>query len=462
MGAERFLVPLRLRNRDHGIPGNVAADSGLTTNVYSVSAQYTGSNGRAAYADSFGGSIVDTNAYPSTGTCPAYTGFHGASYTACVSDAKMKAEVQAVVAAESWPTGIAAEYYVVLPPHVGSCFGTTSTSGCFDKEFCAYHSFASSPKVVYANISYSPEDPSGCGVGQYPNGHSNGNVDDTLSSLSHEANESITDPELNAWYDVEGFENGDECRNTPFEEDYGPPLGGSAGSLFNQSINGGHYYLQQEWSNDIEDCAQRVGPATPQIANPGAIAPGQTVQFNGSGSIPGDGGIESYEWEFGDGSTGSGPKPSHSYAAVGEFTVTLTLTDDAGYEYSTSRQVTVAVPEEKVTPPSGGGTPPAGSETKPVASVGTATAALKAKVKHGLALVTLQCKGGACAGVVKLLDHGTIGHASFHLAAGKQVVVRIKLTHAGLALLNGANGHLKVKLGGSGVKAGKLLLVASS
>lgn len=233
---------------------NVAADSGLSTNVYSVSAQYKGSNGHASYADTFGGSVVDADAYPSTGTCPAYTGAHGAEYTACVSDAKMKAEVAAVVASQEWPSGLGAEYYVVLPPHVGSCFGTTSTSGCFDKEFCAYHSFVSSPKLIYANISYSPEDVSGCGVGEYPNGHSNGNVDDTLSSLSHEANESITDPELNAWFDKRGFENGDECRNTPFEEDYGPPLGGSAGSLFNQSIDGAHYYLQQEWSNARSAC----------------------------------------------------------------------------------------------------------------------------------------------------------------------------------------------------------------
>ena len=52
---------------------NVAADSGLSTNVYSVSAQYEGSNGHASYEDSFGGSVADTHAYPTTGTCPACT-----------------------------------------------------------------------------------------------------------------------------------------------------------------------------------------------------------------------------------------------------------------------------------------------------------------------------------------------------------------------------------------------------
>lgn len=433
---------------------NVAADSGLSTNVYSVSAQYKGSNGHATYADTFGGAVADADAYPSSGTCPAYTGFHGVEYTVCVSDAKLKAEVASVVASQEWPTGLGAEYYVVLPPQVGSCFGTTSTSGCFDKEFCAYHSFVSSPKLVYANISYAPGDVSGCGVGEYPNGKANGNVDDTLSSLSHEANESITDPELNAWFDEEGFENGDECRNTPFGEDYGAPLGGGAGTLFNESISGAHYYLQQEWSNDIEDCAQRVGPAKPAIANPGAIAPGKTVEFNGAGSVPGDGGIVSYEWEFGDGGVGAGAHPLHAYAAVGTYTVTLTVTDDGGFTYSTTRQVEVMIPLPPPPPPSGGAgsSSSGGSSSKTPAQPGIAVAAAKAKVKNGIALLKLTCKGGPCSGVVKLLDRGSIGHARFSLGAGKSIVLHVKLTRAGIALLSKSGGPLKVSLSGTGVR----------
>jgi hypothetical protein len=48
---------------------NVAADSGQPTNVYSVSAQYTDKTGHAAYSDSFGGSVDDADAYPTSGTC---------------------------------------------------------------------------------------------------------------------------------------------------------------------------------------------------------------------------------------------------------------------------------------------------------------------------------------------------------------------------------------------------------
>lgn len=321
---------------------NVAADSGKPSNVYSVSAQYTDSTGHAAYIDSFGGKMTDTTAYPTSGTCPTYSGF-GESFTACITDAKLEAEVNADVTAKSWPKGLADEYYVVLPPEVGSCFQEGSEFFCFDEEFCAYHNYSESGNTIYANISYSPGDPIGCGVGEYPNGHANGNVDDTLSSLSHEANESITDPTLEAYFDEIGFEDGDECRNTPLEEDYGPPLGGAAGALFNQSINGGHYYLQQEWSNDVNDCVQRVKPATPVIADPEEVVPGESVPFDGSGSVPGSGGIVpgSYSWDFGDTHTGSGVTTSHTFALAGEYTVTLTVKDDGGFSYSTSRKVTV-------------------------------------------------------------------------------------------------------------------------
>jgi hypothetical protein len=330
-----------------GFLENVATDSGKPSNVYSVSAQYTDKTGHAAYSDSFGGSIEDTHTYPTSGTCPTYKGFGGESFTACISDSKLEAEVDSVVGAQKWPRGLGAEYYVVLPPHVGSCFDVAGKE-CFDKQFCAYHSYTlSSPATIYANISYSPGDEVGCGVGEYPNGHSNGNVDDTLSSLSHEANESITDPTLEAWFDEEGFENGDECRNTPFEEDYGAPLGGSAGSLFNQSIAGGDYYLQQEWSNDTGDCAQRVDPATPAITDPGQLVSGQQASFNGSSSSPGSGGISSYSWDFGDGGTASGSKPTHTFQTPGKFTVTLTLKDDGGFSFSTTRQVSVAIPVPK-------------------------------------------------------------------------------------------------------------------
>jgi PKD repeat protein len=53
---------------------------------------------------------------------------------------------------------------------------------------------------------------------------------------------------------------------------------------------------------------------------------GDTVAFDGSGSSDPGGAISSYAWNFGDGSSGSGARPSHSYATSGDKTVTLTVT----------------------------------------------------------------------------------------------------------------------------------------
>ena len=43
-----------------------------------------------------------------------------------------------------------------------------------------------------------------------------------------------------------------------------------------------------------------------------------------------DGAIARYEWDFGDGASGSGPTPVHVYNKSGTYQVTLTVTDDSG------------------------------------------------------------------------------------------------------------------------------------
>ena len=52
----------------------------------------------------------------------------------------------------------------------------------------------------------------------------------------------------------------------------------------------------------------------------------------------------SFAWDFGDGATGSGANAQHVYAAAGTYTVTLTVTDDAGATGTTVSTVTVTDP----------------------------------------------------------------------------------------------------------------------
>ena len=73
--------------------------------------------------------------------------------------------------------------------------------------------------------------------------------------------------------------------------------------------------------------------APPEVAftfSPTAPAPGQTIFFNASTSKPAEGRVlVEYFWDFGDGTTASGVSVSHSYAAIGDYVVTLKITDDA-------------------------------------------------------------------------------------------------------------------------------------
>ncbi len=72
-----------------------------------------------------------------------------------------------------------------------------------------------------------------------------------------------------------------------------------------------------------------------------------TCQLDASASSDADGTIESYLWDFGDGtSPGAGVLANHTYAASGTYTVTLTVTDDRGDTATFSQDVTVTVPNQ--------------------------------------------------------------------------------------------------------------------
>jgi microbial collagenase len=58
----------------------------------------------------------------------------------------------------------------------------------------------------------------------------------------------------------------------------------------------------------------------PPVADPNGPYSGTVgiaVTFDGTGSSDVDGTIVSYMWDFGDGNTGTGVNPSHTYATAG-------------------------------------------------------------------------------------------------------------------------------------------------
>jgi hypothetical protein len=115
------------------------------------------------------------------------------------------------------------------------------------------------------------------------------------------------------------------------------------------------------------------GPAAAFSAS--AAPAGSASAFDGSASADPDGTIVRYDWSFGDGTSApnAGPTPTHIYATRGSYTVTLTVTDDAGC--STARTFTgqtvscngstAAQVSHQLTVPSGAPPPPPLSSSPP-------------------------------------------------------------------------------------------------
>jgi len=91
----------------------------------------------------------------------------------------------------------------------------------------------------------------------------------------------------------------------------------------------------------------RAAVVQPPVANAGPDANAivtEPLAFDANGSSDPDGSIVNYAWDFGDGTSATGPSATHAYSSPGSFTVTLTVTDDDGATATDTAVVTVQAP----------------------------------------------------------------------------------------------------------------------
>jgi len=146
-------------------------------------------------------------------------------------------------------------YFVITSPDV-------KVSG-FCRSFCAYHTRTtiSGIDIKYALIPDPGQACNGCdgnfflsGKTTTPNGDIGG--DEMTDSIMHELSETVTDPDLNAWYTSSGAENGDLCNFN-----YGTTYVAANGSTANAHLGSRDYLIQTIWENASPGFCANTYPA---------------------------------------------------------------------------------------------------------------------------------------------------------------------------------------------------------
>jgi hypothetical protein len=333
----------------------VAAASHSTSNVFGLMGQYGNLGGPAAYDMTFAGPVLDTDPLPTdpsskcTEPLAPPLGVGPPGWTACVTDAAIEAELGHVLRADGLPSGLKDMYVLVMPNGFGSCFDggpdNCALGGDRNQGYCGYHSSSGNPGILYAVVPYNAV----TGHCQSDNPRPNASTTDpTISTIAHEIAEIATDPVNDGWSDGGGNEIADLCIMN-----YGPNLGGSSGgNAYDEEIGGGHYYIQELWSNSSHACEPAPKPDSLTISGPSRAAGDRALAFAAQAADP-EGRVLGYSWAFGDGNFSAQQQPTHTFLSVKTFTVSLRITDSWGNWTYATRAVTVRRPRPPVATVSG-------------------------------------------------------------------------------------------------------------
>jgi hypothetical protein len=188
-------------------------------------------NINTTYTDAAGKKVVNALAYGGS-TSVAYP------YGTSLSDAQIQQVVADAINGGALPKSTDAVYFVLTSADV------TASSG-FCTQYCGWHTHATiaGSDIKYSFIGNADRCPSSCAAQTTgPNG--NAGADAMASIIAHEAEEAASDPDLNAWYDNRGYENGDKCAWT-----FGTEYTAANGAKANVKLGTRDYLIQQNWVN---------------------------------------------------------------------------------------------------------------------------------------------------------------------------------------------------------------------
>jgi len=159
---------------------------------------------------------------------------------ASLNDAAVQSVVSRAITGGKLPKDPNGVYFVLTSKDV------KETSG-FCTSYCGWHSHSTiaGTDIKFAFVGDAAQQcPSACEAQTWRSPNGNPGADGMASVVAHELSESVTDPDLNAWYDANGEENADKCA-----WGFGAPKAASNASQYNITLGSRDYLLQQIWAN---------------------------------------------------------------------------------------------------------------------------------------------------------------------------------------------------------------------
>jgi len=170
--------------------------------------------------------------------------FDSYSQGTVLNDQGLQTAVSRQLTSGAVPTDTNGIYFVLTSSDVGE----QSSFGSFCVQFCGFHTHATlnGADIKYSFVGNIDRCPAACAasnLGPGPNG--NAGADAMANVIAHELNETVTDPDLNAWFHNNlGGEVGDLCNFN-----FGPEFTTANGAPADITLGGRNFLIQQTWRN---------------------------------------------------------------------------------------------------------------------------------------------------------------------------------------------------------------------